>query len=312
MAIPSINTGVKSVYDRVFLLRSVFGLLSSNMEKATTGEYSKDELIKRLKVIVDKINDLLNTCEAFKKYRKVVEDLDNRYTEYLSGSDPTHVINLYIRYIIEELTSLLKPALAIVEALDINYKDGMVGNVKPYRDEDVKQPYAHFVPTDDYFAWNTLEGRAINNSHDIVFLLEDYIKKADESIVNVYDTITVRESKNTNISIRKHGHTGDESPSKIYCRIIDGTSEFDKDPELLQRDLMKSGIMCDILVDVDTSGFSYGMIDSRTGEKTILIEDDYIADIKAGEDALRKSKFAAKNVVDDLDVIPNYIATVSS
>lgn len=72
-----------------------------------------------------------------------------------------------------------------------------------------------------------------------------------------------------------------------------------------QLDLMKSGLICDFIIDVDNGGFTYGMINNKTGEKTVLIEDNYVADIRAGKDVKRQIYSIANLVGDEIPTFYN-------
>jgi len=303
---PSINVAEKSVYDRIFLLRNIFNLLLKNIDMVGGGsDDTRDALISRLNKIIQKVDKLLETSTFLNDYNNMIKALEDKLAKYRSEGSITYILAQFKYYILNDLIIAVGDTLALLQ--DLTYKSGMTGSVLPYEDENVQQPYADFIPTDDYFAWNTAATSSVNNGLDKVFIIEDYLTKIDNSIINIYDVITFREPHDVMISLRKHGQTGDTSPSKIYCKINDGDTIFDKEPELIQRELSHGGIICDFVMDVDSKGITYGMINCKTGEKTILIEDMYRANVKSGVDESVKTAFTSKNLIDVDSTIPDFV-----
>ncbi len=251
----SINVRLKTLFDKMYLSRNVFEKMKSLIESLTEGSYSYNLLMVKANEILNLINNISDTISGLDNYVSSINTINTAKTNFDSDyeSITLTLINRYID-IINKLLTDIEAARVIVEAGDRNYLNNPGAVVASYNEPQVDPNGKYFIPTDDVYAWNTIEkDKTLFTNPNLAIYADDYKK------IDPLNESAAEYSGNVN--------------SKVLSR---------------------DSIIVDVLINTNKSGFSLSSINSNTGEEYKYIEDEYESDIVVNtndsfDDGMRKN-----------------------
>lgn len=246
----SINVKLKSIFDKLYLSRNLFNKMKNLLSEIEEGSYTYDVLLERSENILNTINTVLDNLESLNEYNDKIQTLSNENDSYNShfNSIMSELMDFYESAITDNIITTIQSMRNATIALDLDYKDSTGINVNEYGEfiSEKEDKFNSFIPTDDYFAWNTVtKDKSVLSSNNIII---------------GYDTEKIDPLET------------DSSDS--YSGGVN-SKKFSHSPTIF-----------DILINVEGSGFSLASINSKTGEVYTRIEDDYKLEAHVGSNKI--------------------------
>ena len=241
----SINVKLKSLFDKMYLSRNLYDKLLTLINDTDEGDHSYSILVQKANTVVNSINTIIDDLEELQTYNTCIQNIKDRNELYNSNYDTT-ILALIHRYeqVIDTLINDLKPIRIATITSDKQYKTTVpVVTVGPYEITITPNMLGAFIPTDDYYAWNTISKNETVDPADIVLVGEDYSK---------IDPLN-------------------EDNSDSYTGGV------------LSKKLSHSPMIVDLLINVKNGGFSLSSVNSKTGEVYSRIEDEYESNVSIGD-----------------------------
>jgi len=236
----SINVRLKSLFDRIYISRNVFEKMKLLISSLEEGSHSYDILLVRANELINLVNNIVGTIDGLTNYNDKITAIQAANTAYVSNFNAIVQLLIY-RYtlIIDKLLTDIENDRAINEVSDRLYKT-IPGTIPvPYETPVTDASMKFFIPTDDIYPWNTITKSKILGTNELLLFSDDI--------------------------------------DKIDPLGEDMTSNYSGGVESKQ--ISRTPILIDILVNVVNSGFALSTINPDTGDIYNYIEDDYALDI---------------------------------
>ena len=236
----SINVKLKTLFDKIYLSRNKFEKMVNLLSKLEyPGEYSIEKLIVEAEENISKIEHALDRIDEVDFYNEKIDEYQGAYDLFIANKDQI------VTDIINHFSEILDKILNDIESIRIttSTNDNKYENLEEITNKEYNESSDFhnigFIPTDDYYPWNSLKKTNIKFS-DIVNILSEEKTKIDplgECTAEV--------------------NTGNKST----------------------KDLSYSPIILDMITNVKNGGFSLSSINCKNGNVYTRIEDNYQPEI---------------------------------